>query len=107
MGTFKIEGGHQLKGDIQPQGAKNEALQILCAVLLTSEKIIINKLFFDPILGFSFTVLLILFLFSFHTLLVGLIGEYIIRIYDEVKARPNYIIEDIKKKITNVQKNNL
>ena len=69
--------------------------------------IIINKLFFDPILGFSFTVLLILFLFSFHTLLVGLIGEYIIRIYDEVKARPNYIIEDIKKKITNVQKNNL
>jgi len=69
--------------------------------------IIINKLFFDPILGFSFTVLLILFLFSFNTLLVGLIGEYIIRIYDEVKARPNYIIEDIKKKITNVQKNNL
>ncbi len=35
MGTFKIEGGHQLKGKIQPQGAKNEALQILCAVLLT------------------------------------------------------------------------
>ena len=44
MGTFKIEGGHQLKGDIQPQGAKNEALQILCAVLLTSEKIIINNI---------------------------------------------------------------
>ena len=61
--------------------------------------IIINKLFFDPILGFSFTVLLILFLFSFNTLLIGIIGEYIIRIYDEVKTRPNYIIEDtIKKK---------
>ena len=61
--------------------------------------IIINKLFFDPILGFSFTVLLILFLFSFNTLLIGIIGEYIIRIYDEVKTRPNYIIEStIKKK---------
>ena len=60
--------------------------------------IIINKLFFDPILGFSLTVLLILFLFSFNTLLIGIIGEYIIRIYDEVKARPNYIIENITKK---------
>lgn len=44
MGTFIIEGGHQLKGDIQPQGAKNEALQILCAVLLTSEKVTINNI---------------------------------------------------------------
>lgn len=39
MGIFKIEGGHKLKGEIQPQGAKNEALQILCAVLLTPEKV--------------------------------------------------------------------
>jgi len=60
--------------------------------------ILVNKLFFNPILGFSFTVLLILFLFSFNTLLIGIIGEYIIRIYDEVKTRPNYIIEDITKK---------
>ena len=44
MGIFKIEGGHQLKGKIQPQGAKNEALQILCAVLLTSEKVIIHNI---------------------------------------------------------------
>lgn len=44
MGTFKIEGGHQLKGKIQPQGAKNEALQILCAVLLTPELITINNI---------------------------------------------------------------
>ncbi|MAZ28560.1 MAG: UDP-N-acetylglucosamine 1-carboxyvinyltransferase [Cytophagaceae bacterium] len=44
MGTFQIEGGHQLKGDIQPQGAKNEALQILCAVLLTPERVIINNI---------------------------------------------------------------
>lgn len=44
MGTFKIEGGHQLSGEITPQGAKNEALQILCAVLLTSEKVIINNI---------------------------------------------------------------
>lgn len=44
MGTFKIEGGHALKGEIQPQGAKNEALQILCAVLLTPEKVTINNI---------------------------------------------------------------
>ncbi|WP_242086337.1 UDP-N-acetylglucosamine 1-carboxyvinyltransferase [Aestuariivivens sediminis] len=44
MGLFKIEGGHQLKGSIQPQGAKNEALQILCAVLLTPEKVTINNI---------------------------------------------------------------
>ncbi len=44
MGTFQIEGGHQLKGDIQPQGAKNEALQILCAVLLTPEKVTISNI---------------------------------------------------------------
>ncbi|MFV9551357.1 UDP-N-acetylglucosamine 1-carboxyvinyltransferase [Algibacter sp. PT7-4] len=44
MGTFKIEGGHQLKGKIQPQGAKNEALQILCAVLLTPEVVTINNI---------------------------------------------------------------
>ncbi|VAW13744.1 UDP-N-acetylglucosamine 1-carboxyvinyltransferase [hydrothermal vent metagenome] len=44
MGTFKIEGGHQLSGEITPQGAKNEALQILCAVLLTSKEVVINNI---------------------------------------------------------------
>ena len=44
MGTFKIEGGHQLSGEITPQGAKNEALQILCAVLLTAEKVTIHNI---------------------------------------------------------------
>ena len=44
MGTFKIEGGHQLHGEITPQGAKNEALQILCAVLLTSEPVTIHNI---------------------------------------------------------------
>ena len=44
MGIFQIEGGHALKGEIQPQGAKNEALQILCAVLLTPEKVTINNI---------------------------------------------------------------
>lgn len=44
MGTFKIEGGHTLSGEITPQGAKNEALQILCAVLLTSEKVAIHNI---------------------------------------------------------------
>ena len=44
MKSFKIEGGHPLKGSIQPQGAKNEALQILCAVLLTSKKVSIHNI---------------------------------------------------------------
>ncbi|MEZ4779224.1 MAG: UDP-N-acetylglucosamine 1-carboxyvinyltransferase [Flavobacteriaceae bacterium] len=44
MGTFQIEGGHALKGEIQPQGAKNEALQILCCVLLTPEEVIIENI---------------------------------------------------------------
>ncbi|MDU8886365.1 UDP-N-acetylglucosamine 1-carboxyvinyltransferase [Yeosuana sp. MJ-SS3] len=44
MKTFKIDGGHKLKGSIQPQGAKNEALQILCAILLTPEKVVINNI---------------------------------------------------------------
>ena len=44
MQSFKIEGGHKLKGEIFPQGAKNEALQILCAVLLTDKKIKINNI---------------------------------------------------------------
>ncbi|MDP2687502.1 MAG: UDP-N-acetylglucosamine 1-carboxyvinyltransferase [Aequorivita sp.] len=44
MGTFQIEGGHKLKGEITPQGAKNEALQIICAVLLTPEKVIIENI---------------------------------------------------------------
>ena len=44
MGTFKIEGGHSLNGSITPQGAKNEALQILCAVLLTPQEVEISNI---------------------------------------------------------------
>ena len=44
MGTFRIEGGHRLQGEIVPQGAKNEALQVLCAVLLTAEEVTINNI---------------------------------------------------------------
>ena len=44
MGKFIIEGGQRLKGEISPQGAKNEALQILCATLLTSEPVTIHNL---------------------------------------------------------------
>ncbi|MHA7102833.1 UDP-N-acetylglucosamine 1-carboxyvinyltransferase [Roseivirga pacifica] len=43
MASFVIEGGTKLSGELTPQGAKNEALQILCAVLLTPEKVTINK----------------------------------------------------------------
>lgn len=44
MASFRIEGGHQLQGTITPQGAKNEALQVICAVLLTPEKVVINNI---------------------------------------------------------------
>ena len=44
MSSFEIIGGHPLKGEIVPQGAKNEALQVLCAVLLTPEKVRISDI---------------------------------------------------------------
>jgi UDP-N-acetylglucosamine 1-carboxyvinyltransferase len=44
MGTFIIQGGRTLKGDIFPQGAKNEALQVICAALLTPHKVTIKNL---------------------------------------------------------------
>jgi len=44
MNKFKIEGGYKLKGEIIPQGAKNEALQILCAVLLTPNEVIVKNI---------------------------------------------------------------
>ena len=43
MASFIIEGGHRLQGEITPQGAKNEVLQILCATLLTPEKVVVNN----------------------------------------------------------------
>ncbi|MDR6516415.1 UDP-N-acetylglucosamine 1-carboxyvinyltransferase [Chryseobacterium camelliae] len=43
-GTFQIRGGKRLQGEITPQGAKNEALQILCAVLLTDDEVRINNI---------------------------------------------------------------
>ena len=44
MASFKIEGGHLLRGSITPQGAKNEALQVICATLLTSEPVTISNI---------------------------------------------------------------
>ncbi len=44
MSSFKIKGGNRLKGEISPQGSKNEALQVICATLLTSGKIIIKNI---------------------------------------------------------------
>jgi len=43
MATFKVKGGFKLKGDLHPQGAKNEALQVLCAILLTPEEVIMEN----------------------------------------------------------------
>ncbi|HKJ06268.1 MAG TPA: UDP-N-acetylglucosamine 1-carboxyvinyltransferase [Flavobacteriaceae bacterium] len=44
MGRFVIEGGHKLSGNITPQGAKNEALQVICSVLLTAEEVTISNI---------------------------------------------------------------
>ena len=44
MQAFKIKGGKKLNGEVRPQGAKNEALQIICATLLTSEEVVINNI---------------------------------------------------------------
>lgn len=44
MATFVVEGGRKLKGDIRPQGAKNEALQVICATLLTAQKVTIENI---------------------------------------------------------------
>jgi UDP-N-acetylglucosamine 1-carboxyvinyltransferase len=44
MGSFEVTGGKKLKGEITPQGAKNEALQVISAVLLTDEKVTINNI---------------------------------------------------------------
>jgi UDP-N-acetylglucosamine 1-carboxyvinyltransferase len=44
MGVFRIEGGNKMKGEITPQGAKNESLQILCAVLLTEDEVTISNI---------------------------------------------------------------
>ncbi len=44
MAIFKVEGGHRLHGCVTPQGAKNEALQILCATLLTKERVVVSNI---------------------------------------------------------------
>src|SRR6476469_10435984 len=44
MSSFEVRGGRKLRGEITPQGAKNEALQILCAVLLTPERVTISNI---------------------------------------------------------------
>ena len=44
MNSVRIVGGKSLKGEVIPQGAKNEALQVLCAVLLTDDKVTINNI---------------------------------------------------------------
>lgn len=44
MASFEIHGGNKLKGELTPQGAKNEALQVICAVLLTKEKVTISNI---------------------------------------------------------------
>ena len=44
MASFVIEGGHKLHGEIVPQGAKNEVLEVICATLLTDEEVVISNI---------------------------------------------------------------
>ena len=44
MASFIIEGGQKLKGEILPQGAKNEALQVICATVLTRQEVVIENI---------------------------------------------------------------
>ncbi|MBO5710409.1 MAG: UDP-N-acetylglucosamine 1-carboxyvinyltransferase, partial [Rikenellaceae bacterium] len=44
MSKFEVHGGTPLKGEITPQGAKNEALQIICATLLTAERVVVRNI---------------------------------------------------------------
>ena len=44
MAVFKVEGGHRLRGEITPQGAKNEAFQILCPTLLTPQRVVVRNI---------------------------------------------------------------
>ena len=44
MSSLIVEGGHRLQGSISPQGAKNEALEVICATLLTPEKVTISNI---------------------------------------------------------------
>ena len=44
MGSFVVEGGHKLSGTIRPQGAKNEALEVISAALLTDEEVVISNI---------------------------------------------------------------
>ena len=44
MGSFVIEGGYSLHGEITPQGAKNEVLEVICATLLTEEEVVITNI---------------------------------------------------------------
>ena len=47
MNSFKVEGGVKLNGDVFPQGAKNEALQVICAVILTEKEVQLLELFLN------------------------------------------------------------
>ena len=53
MAKFRVEGGHRLSGEITPQGAKNEALQIICAALLTPERVVLHNV---PIIAVTLVI---------------------------------------------------
>ena len=57
--------------------------------------LLLQKIFGNPIEGFTTVLLFIGLISSFNILAIGLVGEYVSRIYNEVKNRPNYIIEEI------------
>ena len=56
MASFIVEGNHRLHGEIVPQGAKNEALEVICATMLTTEEVVIEILADIVIIGISLRV---------------------------------------------------
>ncbi len=68
---------------------------LLVIIILIFIFVLANKFLSNPYQGFSFTILLILLLFSMNTIMIGILGEYVVRIYNEVKKRPNYIVRKI------------
>jgi glycosyltransferase involved in cell wall biosynthesis len=71
------------------------ALYSMITVVVISFFLLFQKFFGKPPEGFTFTTLMLFFAFSFNIFALGILGEYISRIYDEVKKRPNYIIKKI------------
>lgn len=68
---------------------------LIIFILMFSIFLLIQKIFGKPLEGFTTVIIFLGLISSFNILAIGLVGEYVSRIYNEVKERPNYIIEDM------------